>query len=397
VTFMARKDSAVMKELFRHADLGQTHGRTRPRQNPSDLMQTALSEEIFLGMLCLERKRAERSGNRFLLVLLDLERAASAGRQAEFAQKVARAANVARRETDPAGWYKHESALGIIFTELSSHDSAAAIDTLLEKIHGALSSELNVQDLQLVDISMHLFPDEPSDGASDKSENPAFYPDLLHERRAKRIPLFLKRAIDVLGSITALVLVAPLFLLAAALVEFTSRGPVLFKQERIGQFGKSFTFLKFRSMYVNNDPKIHQEFMRRLISGAHNGEAERGEKPVFKMKNDPRVTPIGRFLRRTSLDELPQFFNVLKGDMSLVGPRPPVPYEYEEYDVWHRRRVLEIKPGLTGLWQVSGRSRVGFDDIVRLDLRYARGWSLWLDIKILAQTPSAVLLGDGAY
>jgi lipopolysaccharide/colanic/teichoic acid biosynthesis glycosyltransferase len=115
------------------------------------------------------------------------------------------------------------------------------------------------------------------------------------------------------------------------------------------------------------------------------------------MKNDPRVTRIGRFLRRTSLDELPQFFNVLRGDMSLVGPRPPLEYEYEEYDVWHRRRVLEIKPGITGLWQVRGRSRVRFDDMVRLDLQYARGWSLWLDVQILAETPRAVLLGDGAF
>ena len=134
-----------------------------------------------------------------------------------------------------------------------------------------------------------------------------------------------------------------------------------------------------------------------MISGAYDGKTQGGSKPVYKMKNDPRVTRVGRFLRRLSLDELPQFFNVLKGDMSLVGPRPPLAYEYEEYDVWHRRRVLEIKPGITGLWQVNGRSRVGFDDIVRLDLRYARGWSLWLDLKILAQTPRAVLFGDGAY
>jgi lipopolysaccharide/colanic/teichoic acid biosynthesis glycosyltransferase len=172
---------------------------------------------------------------------------------------------------------------------------------------------------------------------------------------------------------------------------------VLFTQQRLGQFGNSFTFLKFRSMYVNNDLKIHQDFMKQLISGDYDGRADATSKPVYKMKNDPRVTRIGRFLRRTSLDELPQFFNVLRGDMSLVGPRPPLEYEYEEYDVWHRRRVLEIKPGITGLWQVRGRSRVRFDDMVRLDLQYARGWSLWLDVQILAETPRAVLLGDGAF
>jgi len=115
------------------------------------------------------------------------------------------------------------------------------------------------------------------------------------------------------------------------------------------------------------------------------------------MTDDPRITPIGRFLRRSSLDEFPQFFNVLKGDMSLVGPRPPLAYEYEEYKIWHRCRVLEAKPGITGLWQVKGRSRVRFDDMVRLDLEYARTWSLWLDIQILAKTPRAVLLGDDAF
>jgi len=180
-------------------------------------------------------------------------------------------------------------------------------------------------------------------------------------------------------------------------VKLTSKGPVLFKQERLGQFGKTFTCLKFRSMRVNNDLRIHREFMKRVISGAHDGRAHGGSSPVYKMTNDPRITGVGRFIRRTSLDELPQFINVLRGDMSLVGPRPPLAYEYEEYDVWHRRRVLELKPGLTGLWQVSGRSRVRFDDMVRLDLQYARDWSFWLDMRILLQTPRAVVLGDGAY
>jgi lipopolysaccharide/colanic/teichoic acid biosynthesis glycosyltransferase len=128
------------------------------------------------------------------------------------------------------------------------------------------------------------------------------------------------------------------------------------------------------------------------------GKAKTGDgKPVYKMKDDPRITSIGKIIRRASLDELPQFINVLKGEMSLVGPRPPLAYEYREYDVWHRRRVLEIKPGITGLWQVRGRSRVSFDEMVRLDLQYARGWSLWLDIQILLKTPAAVVSGDGAY
>ncbi len=124
---------------------------------------------------------------------------------------------------------------------------------------------------------------------------------------------------------------------------------------------------------------------------------EQNGQTTFKLTRDPRVTPIGRFLRRTSLDELPQFFNVLLGEMSLVGPRPPIAYEFEAYDIWHKRRLLAVKPGITGLWQVKGRSRVTFDEMVRLDLRYASSWSLWLDIKILLETPRAVIGGVGAF
>ena len=167
---------------------------------------------------------------------------------------------------------------------------------------------------------------------------------------------------------------------------------MIFEQERLGQFGRRFKCLKFRTMYTNNDPKIHREYVQSFIAGkAEKQETSDGSRCVYKIKNDPRVTPIGKFLRKTSLDEFPQFWNVLRGDMSLVGPRPPVPYEFEVYDFWHRRRVLEVKPGVTGLWQVSGRSRTCFDDMVRLDLRYSQRWSLWLDLKILLATPRAVL------
>jgi len=373
------------------------HSLPAPRLNPSDLMQRILQEDLFLGMLCLERKRAERSGKKFLLLLLDAQDAVKTGRHLMVLKGIIKAAQAARRETDLAGWYKENAILGIIFTELGTLRDGATIDTLLEKVHEALLAELSAEDLKLVHISVQIFADDSNDKDSNISANPAFYPDLSHQNQTKQVPFLLKRVMDIIGSAVAIVLFSPLFFLIAALVKLTSKGPVLFKQERLGQFGRTFTFLKFRSMHVNNDRKIHQEFMQRMISGAYDGKTQDGSKPVYKMKNDPRVTRVGRFIRRMSLDELPQFFNVLKGDMSLVGPRPPLAYEYEEYDVWHRRRVLEIKPGITGLWQVNGRSRVGFDDIVRLDLRYARGWSLWLDLKILAQTPRAVLFGDGAY
>ncbi len=240
--------------------------------------------------------------------------------------------------------------------------------------------------------------DVPADQGSSELPDPVFYPDLFRLERTKKSSLLvMKRVMDVVGSAAALILLAPVLTVLAAIIKLTSKGPVFFKQERLGLFGKKFTCLKFRSMYADNDSKIHEEFMKRLISGAHDGKSAGGDKPVYKMTNDPRVTPIGRILRRYSLDELLQFINVLKGDMSLVGPRPPLAYEFKEYNMWHRRRVLEAKPGLTGLWQVKGRSRVSFDDMVRLDLQYVLHWSLWLDIQILMQTPRAVLSGDGAY
>jgi lipopolysaccharide/colanic/teichoic acid biosynthesis glycosyltransferase len=148
---------------------------------------------------------------------------------------------------------------------------------------------------------------------------------------------------------------------------------------------------KFRTMRVNAGHGVHQEYMAWFIKSS--GKQPRTGQEVFKLTNDPRITSPGRFLRKASLDELPQFWNVLRGDMSLVGPRPPIPFEVEQYQPWHRRRVLEAKPGITGLWQVSGRSRTTFDEMVRLDLRYARTHSLWTDIKILAATPRAMFKG----
>jgi lipopolysaccharide/colanic/teichoic acid biosynthesis glycosyltransferase len=368
-----------------------------PRSNPSDVMQQILPEDLFLGMLCLDRKRAERSGKKLALILLDAEDAGATGRKAEILNGLIKAANVARRETDPAGWYKQNAILGIIFTELGPIDAGTAINKLSDKVREGLVLNLKPEDLKHVYLTIHVFADDSDDHGSSISANPTFYPDLLHQHKSKKLSLVVKRMMDIVGSLAVLILFSPLFLLVALIVKLSSKGPVLFKQERLGQFGKTFNCLKFRSMRVNNDLKIHREFMKRVISGQHNGHAHGGPTPVYKMTSDPRITRIGRFIRRTSLDELPQFINILRGEMSLVGPRPPLAYEYEEYDIWHRRRVLEVKPGLTGLWQVRGRSRVRFDDMVRLDLQYARGWSLWLDVRILLETPRAVVFGDGAY
>ncbi len=198
--------------------------------------------------------------------------------------------------------------------------------------------------------------------------------------------LWIKRAIDVTLALGIILITSPILIVVPLLIKLERpRGPVFFTQERVGRGGRRFKFYKFRSMRPDAE-----QLKAALLP--HN----EAQGPIFKMRNDPRVTRVGRWLRRASLDELPQVFNILAGDMSWVGPRPPIPSEVEQYNDWHRRR-LEITPGLTGLWQVSGRSDLPFDDMVKLDLYYAENWSLLFDLKIILMTIPAVLRGDGAY
>jgi exopolysaccharide biosynthesis polyprenyl glycosylphosphotransferase len=299
------------------------------------------------------------------------------------------------RETDSGGWYQAERTIGVIFTEVGDADESV-MATILAKVANGLRNQLTAEQMARLEISLHRYPD--ADRPPQRLDRLALYPDLLSHNTQRKVERFLKRTLDCLASALFLVLLFPVFLAVALAIKLTSKGPVLFKQKRIGQYGTPFTFLKFRSMYDNSDPRIHREYVSQLIAGSKtaNGQGD-NESGVYKITADPRVTPVGRFLRKSSLDELPQLWNVLKGEMSLVGPRPPLPYEFERYDIWHRRRVVEAKPGITGLWQVAGRSRTSFDDMVRLDLKYVIHWSIWLDLKILFQTPGAVLSGDGAY
>ena len=207
---------------------------------------------------------------------------------------------------------------------------------------------------------------------------------------------FIKRTSDIVISLIALLITSPILLVISVLIKLDSRGAILFKQERVGMDGRRFLCYKFRTMKADADEEIHREMYRKNIEGGAQANAGNDENPVFgKVKDDPRITRIGKFLRRTSLDELPQFLNVLRGDMSVVGARPPIPYEVEEYDLKHRRR-LDMKPGITGLWQVSGRNRLTFEEMVQIDLFYIENWSLLLDLKIILLTLPAVLRGDGA-
>jgi exopolysaccharide biosynthesis polyprenyl glycosylphosphotransferase len=343
--------------------------------------------DLFVRMLDLEQKRAERSGRRFVLVLLE------SGDNATTLASVLWALCGCARETDITGWYREGSIGGIIFTEIGSADGKSVTRALLGKVRNAMSSVLSIEKINEIKVSIHVFP---VDWDNQEPEGPRdLFAQNIDAKTSARIG---KRSLDILGSSFALLLLSPLLIAIFVLVKLTSKGPVFFRQQRMGRGGNKFTFLKFRSMYLGNDHSIHKDFVKRLISGNANSDGDNGTQvAVYKLTNDPRVTPIGRFLRKTSMDELPQLFNVLTGHMSLVGPRPPIPYEFECYQPWHKRRLRFAKPGITGLWQVSGRSRIKFDDMVRLDLKYARTWSLWLDIKILLKTPWAVFSGDGAY
>jgi exopolysaccharide biosynthesis polyprenyl glycosylphosphotransferase len=194
-----------------------------------------------------------------------------------------------------------------------------------------------------------------------------------------------KRALDITVAATLLVLAAPLMLLIALAIKLDSPGPVIFRQRRVGKDGRLFTFYKFRGMVADAEARLHEVAHLNEVNG-----------PIFKSRRDPRVTRVGRVLRRTSLDELPQLWNVLRGDMSLVGPRPPLPSEVAQYEPWQRDRLL-AQGGITGLWQVSGRNLLGFEDMVRLDLEYITRWSLWLDLCILLRTVLVVLTARGAF
>jgi lipopolysaccharide/colanic/teichoic acid biosynthesis glycosyltransferase len=349
-------------------------------------------------MIAIERKRTERSLSPFLLILLECVGAQSVKKHRATLDSATSALLLSSRDTDLVGWYKNEEIVGAMFTGLVVNDKREVLDTFLTKVTKTLRNELSEEQFNQIRISFHLFPDDWDHETPGRPSNAALYPDLTSHDEGRRSVLIVKRTVDLVGSATALILCSPLFLFIALAVKLTSKGPVFYRQQRVGRYGQTFTFLKFRSMFVNNDCNVHKEFVTRLIASTpgETKQSANGE-GVFKLTGDKRITRVGGLLRRMSLDELPQFLNVLKGEMSLVGPRPPIPYELAAYQTWHRQRLLAVKPGITGLWQVMGRSSVRFDEMVRLDLRYASTWTPWLDLKILLRTPGAVIKGSGAY
>jgi len=218
----------------------------------------------------------------------------------------------------------------------------------------------------------------------------------LYEEPLRGSQRAVKRGMDVLVSILLLLITWPFWVVLAIMIKMESRGPIFLKQERVGMDGNVFSMIKFRSMIDGVDDQAHRDLMAKTINGE---DANQGtpDSPIYgKVKDDPRLTKIGSWMRRYSVDELPQIFNVLKGEMSIVGPRPPIAYEVRHYKDWHRTR-FHVRPGITGLWQVSGRNRLHFEEMVRLDVFYIENWSPWLDVKIMLKTLPVMLRGDNTY
>jgi len=368
---------------------GKTEGEPLP---------LVLNQESFRSAVSRERRRTERSELGIMLVLISV---GESNRKAdpsemEIWKGLADALSAARSEIDMLGWFEQGSMMGLLAPDIPLSELASVCKDVETKFRKALTDRFEQQVTERVFFRLRVYPESMrSEEEASQSIDLYLFPE-LHESRMWAMGYEpVKRGLDIVGSFMLLVLLSPVFAAVALSVKLTSPGPVIFRQVRIGRMMQPFMICKFRSMRSNSDHGIHHNYVSWFITASDKTQGHE-KNQVFKLTSDPRITPIGSFLRKTSLDELPQLWNVLKGEMSLVGPRPPLWYELQQYKPWHRHRVLEVKPGITGLWQVSGRSRTTFDEMVRLDLRYAKTRSLWNDIKILLATPKAVISGKGA-
>jgi lipopolysaccharide/colanic/teichoic acid biosynthesis glycosyltransferase len=367
------------------ATLSVTARTQAPFERPTRLAAEPIEEELFRVALARERNRADRFEEPFVLVLLTVDFGANSG--SEWSE-LAEALSPALLDADFVGWFTQDSTLGLI-RATGTDDPSDVATGIACAIQRQLALCLRCDAVRSCSIRIEVY--SPHSESSSAPVVCASAP--TGERRWSTAVA--KRALDIVGSVLFLIAFSPVYLVVSAFVKITSKGPVFFAQQRVGADGRPFMMFKFRTMHVDVDDSIHQQYMAQFIQSSRSTDT--GTNVPFKIVNDRRVTRIGRFLRRSSLDELPQFWNVLKGDMSLVGPRPPIPYEVARYKRWHRRRVLEAKPGITGLWQVAGRSRTTFDEMVRMDLRYAKNHSVLTDLAILLATPRAVISGKGAH
>ena len=344
-----------------------------------------LPQSHFLRRLKEERRRSDRSKSPLSVVLFCFDK-----KEEDRFEQITRFLVPLRnktRETDIIGWLDQD-VIGLLLPDTNER----GLKSYVEKI-------ANGNGPPPYSVISGTYPDHLFQKLLiEKESEPDLFPLYIEESpETQGLQYALKRAIDMIGAVTGLILLSPMMLVTTLAIKATSAGPIIFEQVRLGQKGVRFSFYKFRSMYTDGDDRIHREYVDNLIQGRLEDINQGDEKaPLYKIKSDPRVTRVGKIIRKLSIDELPQLFNVLKGEMSLVGPRPPLPYEVERYKPWHLRRILEVKPGITGLWQVEGRSKTSFDDMVRLDLRYVQQWSLWFDLKILVRTIKAVLKPTGA-
>jgi lipopolysaccharide/colanic/teichoic acid biosynthesis glycosyltransferase len=364
------------------------HTGVRTGFSPTPCAEVLLREQ-FMSQLKLEKRRTDRSHEPLSLVVMRLP--ADGSFDSDDLRDIIRDLGGRKRATDFIG-YLGEGTIAFLLPYLE----AKAADTFAKMIADRVGARTAV-------VSHATYPDRQFDefvrqslpAAADCAETTLDYSGetVTHSRWA----LAVKRGMDVIGGVALLAIGSPLMVATAIAVKLSSPGPIIFRQQRIGRGGVPFEFYKFRSMGAGADDRVHREYVSKLIAGRHD-EINEGDsqRPIYKLQSDPRITPVGRIIRKTSIDELPQLLNVLKGDMSLVGPRPPIAYETEKYQSWHMRRLQAVRPGMTGLWQVEGRSKTSFDAMVRLDLLYIRNWSLWLDIKILAKTLLVVVRRDGA-
>lgn len=332
-----------------------------------------LPRNEFLQQLAREKRRSERSKAPLSVVVYHLggSGAPTVGQTCRFLE----ALHAIKRETDVLG-HLSDGSIAVLCPDTGER----GIDAFMRKL------QARAQDLPFEAVSA-TYPDALFEHLSDKAA--AFPRTVLLNRdslAAERNEYALKRCLDIIGAIGAIFLFAPVMIVISVVIAWTSRGPIIFKQTRLGRGGVPFTFYKFRSMTTDVNDDIHRAFVTSLISSSAAETSAEGKPQYYKLQSDPRVTRVGSFMRKSSIDELPQLFNVLKGDMSLVGPRPAIPYETAHYQSWHLRRIVTVRPGMTGLWQVQGRSKVSFNDMVRMDIRYIKECSMWLDLKILSKT-----------
>jgi len=356
-----------------------------------------LTEGAFHRMISLERKRTERSRKPFLLMLLDMGDTLPTGNaNGKALEKILPALAVTTRETDVTGWYRTNSVVGVMFTELGAEDPNSNLTTMMTRVSEALRSNLSSKQFNQISISFHLFPEEWNRDVPQRPSNPTLYPDLARRDGGRKFFCAIKRIMDVVGSALALLVVSPALLAIALAIKLTSKGPIFFRQKRVGQYGDQFVFLKFRSMYVNNDSSAHQEYVKQLIAGnakSHPGNGD-GE-AVYKLTGDPRITRVGAFLRRTSLDELPQLFSILVGHLSFVGPRPALFNQDDLVAQRTERGIHGLVPGLTGWAQINGRDELPIPIKVQFDYEYLTRQSLRFDMQIIGLTIVKVARRDG--